>query len=59
MPLKIKKSVQQMVDEADSQIETMPLADAMKLTASPASPSSTSAIRASCGATARSPARST
>ena len=27
MPLEIKKSVQQMVDEADSQIETMPLAD--------------------------------
>jgi hypothetical protein len=26
MPLEIKKSVQQMVDEADSQIETMPLA---------------------------------
>ena len=30
MPLKIKKTVQQMVDEANGQIETLPLADAMK-----------------------------
>ena len=35
MPLKIKKTVQQMVDEADSQIETMPLADAMKVHGQP------------------------
>jgi rhodanese-related sulfurtransferase len=35
MPLNIKKSVQQMVDEADSQIETMPLADVMKLHGQP------------------------
>ena len=35
MPLKITKSVQQMVDEADSQIETMPLADVMKLHGQP------------------------
>ena len=30
MPLEIKKTVQQMVDEANAAIETMPLADAMK-----------------------------
>ena len=59
MPLKIKKTVKQMVDEANGQIETLPLAEAMKPTGSPASPSSTSAIRASCGAMARSPAPST
>ena len=35
MPLKIKKTVKQMVDEADSQIETMPLADAMKVHGQP------------------------
>ena len=35
MPLNIKKSVQQLVDEADSQIETMPLADVMKLHGQP------------------------
>ena len=31
MPLKIKKTVKQMVEEADSQIETLPLADAISL----------------------------
>jgi rhodanese-related sulfurtransferase len=31
MPLKIKKTVKQMVEEADSQIETMPLAEVIKL----------------------------
>ena len=30
MPLKIKKTVKQMVDEANGQIETLPLAEAMK-----------------------------
>ena len=55
MPLKMKKTVQQMVDEASSQIETVPLDEAIKLVASRASHSSTSAIRASCGATARIP----
>ncbi len=44
MPLEIKKTVQQMVDEANSQIETMSLEEA--------------AIRANCGATALSPAPS-
>ena len=35
MPLKIKKTVQQMVDEANGQIETLPLADAMKVHGQP------------------------
>ena len=30
MPLEIKKTVQQMVDEANAAIETLPLAEAMK-----------------------------
>ena len=31
MPLKIKKTVKQMVDEANGRIETLPTADAIKL----------------------------
>ena len=35
MPLKIKKTVKQMVDEANGQIETLPLAEAIKLVGQP------------------------
>src|SRR5258708_9760484 len=35
MPLKIKKTVKQMVDEANGQIETLPLADAIKVHGQP------------------------
>ena len=35
MPLEIKKTVQQMVDEANGQIETLSLADAMKMHGQP------------------------
>ena len=35
MPLEIKKTVQQMVDEANSQIETLPLVEAMKIHGQP------------------------
>ena len=35
MPLKIKKTVKQMVDEANGQIETLPLAEAMKVHGQP------------------------
>ena len=35
MPLQIKKTVQQMVDEANSQIETVSVAEAMKLVGKP------------------------
>ncbi len=60
MPLEIKKTVQQMVDEANSQIETLPLAEAMKI-AWPARRHlhRHPRHRANCGATARSPVRST
>ena len=35
MPLKMKKTVQQMVDEASAEIETVPVADAIKLVGQP------------------------
>src|SRR5215475_6111627 len=35
MPLKIKKTVQQMVDEASAEIETVPVADAIELVGQP------------------------
>ncbi|HEU5096830.1 MAG TPA: rhodanese-like domain-containing protein, partial [Reyranella sp.] len=35
MPLKINKTVQQMVDEANRDIETVPVAEAMKLVGQP------------------------
>ena len=35
MPLKIKKTVQQMVDEANAEIETVPVEEAMKLVGQP------------------------
>ena len=35
MPLKMKKTVQQMVDEASASIETVPVADAIKLVGQP------------------------
>ena len=59
MPLNIKKSVQQMVDEADSQIETMPLADVMKLHGQPGVTFIDIRDPRSCGVTARSRAPST
>jgi len=35
MPLKMRKTVQQMVDEASAEIETVPVADAIKLVGQP------------------------
>ena len=56
MPLKMKKTVQQMVDEANGRDrDRAGRRGDEAASASRASPSSTSAIRASCGATARIP----
>jgi len=59
MPLEIKKTVQQMVDEANSQIETLSLADAMKMHGQPGVTFIDIRDPVNCGGTGPSPARST